>query len=241
MRILKILITAKLIGLGAGSLSAADVEWGDGVKILLIGGGTHHDYQKWFNEYDSELLEKTGRFSARYLEPQELTPANVESADVLVISANKPFPDPAVRKAVFAHVERGEGTVLFHPGLWYSWSDWPEYNRVLAGGGARGHDSYGEFEVNVTSPDHPVLNGVPDSFSITDELYWYEYDEEGTPIEVLATAHSARKSATYPQVFVIKHANARVIGLTLGHDGKAHELPAFQTLFVNACDWVSGE
>ena len=39
----------------------------------------------------------------------------------------------------------------------YGWKDWPDYNRTLVGGGARSHDKYGEFEVTVKVPDHPVM------------------------------------------------------------------------------------
>src|SRR2546430_12713270 len=34
-------------------------------------------------------------------------------------------------------------------------------NRVLVGGGARSHDKYGEFEVHVNVPQHPVMASVP--------------------------------------------------------------------------------
>lgn len=44
--------------------------------------------------------------------------------------------------------------------------------------------------------------------------------------------------ATYPQVFVVKHAQARIAGLTLGHDARAHDLPEFKQLLVNSIEWV---
>ena len=54
-----------------------------------------------------------------------------------------------MRKAIFDFADAGRGLLLVHPALWYNWPDWPEYNRVLVGGGARSHDKYGEFEVTV--------------------------------------------------------------------------------------------
>lgn len=77
--------------------------------MLLIGGGASHDYQRWFNLADVALLNGTGRITAGYLEPQDVTADLVRTADVLLISANKAFPDPEVRKAIFAHVEGGKG------------------------------------------------------------------------------------------------------------------------------------
>jgi len=57
-------------------------------------------------------------------------------------------------------------------------------------------------------------------------------------IEELATATSAKSNKTFPQVFIVKHPKARIVGLTLGHDAKAHDLPAYQTLLKNAVSWV---
>ena len=103
------------------------------IHALLIGGGASHDYNRWFNVADRALLNGTGKITTEYLEPQQVTPEAVQKADVLVVSANKPFPESAVRAAIFAHANAGKGLVLLHPGLWYNWADWPEYNRVLAG------------------------------------------------------------------------------------------------------------
>ncbi len=218
---------------------AATVTWGEGLKVLLIGGGASHDYNRWFNLADVRMLNETGGIDTHYREPQDLVAADVQAADVLVISANKAFPDPEVRKAVFAHAEAGKGLVLLHPGLWYNWADWPEYNRTLAGGGARGHDRYGEFRVAVIEPGHPLVRDVPPEFTLADELYYFDADPAGAKIHVLATAHSKSKDRTYPQVFTVAHDTARIAGITLGHDGVAHSHPAYQRLLRNAVAWVA--
>jgi type 1 glutamine amidotransferase len=83
---------------------------------------------------------------------------------------------------------------------------------------------------------------VPKSFRITDELYYFKPDPAATPIEVLATATSTTKQpGTYPQVFVVKHPKSRIVGLTLGHDARAHDLREFQTLLRNAVSWAAGK
>ncbi len=220
---------------------AITVKWASGLRVLLIGGGASHDYQRWFNLADVALLNGTGKMSAAYLEPQDVSVDSVRSADVLLISANKAFPDAAVRKAIFDHVEAGKGLVILHPGLWYNWPDWPEFNKTLAGGGSRGHDRLGEFEVVVNGGDHPLTRGVAGTFKITDELYWFEPDTTGTPVKVLATAQSAAKKTAFAQVFVVEHPKARIAGITLGHDGLAHSLDAYQTLLKNAVTWVAGK
>ena len=235
-------ITAEL-GAPAGPEKAAAarvlpvLKWGDGLKTLLIGGGASHDYERFFNLADVALLNGAGHISANYLEPQDVSVASVKGADVLVISANKAFPDAAVREAVMAHAAAGKGLVLLHPGLWYNWNEWATYNRELAGGGSRGHDRYGEFDVTVSGGSHPLMKGVPASFRLSDELYYFEPDAQGTPIQVLATAFSKSKDKAFPQVFVVQHPKTRIAGITLGHDGVAHSHAAYQQLLKNAVYW----
>jgi len=221
--------------------TAPTFQWGSGLKVLIIGGGASHDYQRWFNEADVKTLNATGGISANYTETTGGLADVIAGVDVLIVSNNKPWADDATKQAVTRHVQNGKGLVGLHPGLWYNWRDWPEFNRVLVGGGSRGHDRLGEFEVVVTEPTHALMRGVPAKFNIKDELYWFEPDAQGTPIKVLATAHSAQKNKPYPQVFTVEHAKARVVGLTLGHDGDAHNHAAYIQLLRNAVLWAAGK
>ncbi len=218
---------------------AEKIEWGTGTKVFLIGGGSSHDFQRFFNLADVATLKAAGKFSVNYTESPVDFVEHVKTVDVLVLSVNTPaFATPAARKAIFDHAAAGKGIVLLHAGVWYNYKDWPEYNRELAGGGSRGHDRLGEYEVKVTKSEHPIMKGVPTSFRITDELYYFQPDSAGTPIEVLATATSTQRPGTYPQVFVVKNPKARIVGLTLGHDARAHSLPAYQQLLQNAILWT---
>ena len=164
----------------------------------------------------------------------------LKNVDVLIISNNKPFTDDATKAAIMRHVRTGKGLIGLHPGLWYNWADWPEYNRQIMGGGSRGHDHYGEFEVTVTQPEHPLMRGMPARFTVKDELYWFEPDSTGPPLKVLATAHSPSKDKSFPMVFVVEQSKARIAGIALGHDAGAHELPAYQRLLRNAVLWAAG-
>jgi uncharacterized protein len=38
-------------------------------------------------------------------------------------------------------------------------------------------------------------------------------------------------------IWTVKHPKTRIAGITLGHDGRAHNLPEFQRLLKNAIDW----
>ena len=215
-------------------------EWGGGIKTLIVGGGSSHDFNRFFNLADAATLRATVKASVNYTETTTgLAPA-LAGVDVLYLSNNKPFGDGATREAVLAHARSGKGMLLVHPALWYNWDrDWPVYNRELCGGGSRGHDAYGEFEVTVTQPGHPLMQGVPEKFTLRDELYWFEADAQGTAIEVLATAHSKAKNKTFPMVWVVKHPKSRIAAIALGHDGVAHSHPAYQRLLANSVEWIA--
>lgn len=221
---------------------AAAIEWKAGTKVLLIGGGSSHDFQKFFNLADTATLNAAGGMSINYTEDATVAAKELANADVAVISTNQgSFSAQPFRAALKEFTDAGKGLVLLHPGLWYNFNDWADYNKVYAGGGSRGHDRLGEFEVTVTQPQHPLLKGVSPSFKITDELYWYTVDSAGSAVDVLATATSKQKPGTYPQVFTVKHAKAKIVGLTLGHDARAHDLPEYKTLLVNAVKWASAK
>jgi type 1 glutamine amidotransferase len=217
----------------------AGFKWGQGTRILIVGGGSSHDFNRWFNETDVATLSAGGKNSVNYTGSiSEVLPA-LKDISVLYLCNNQPMTDPQLRKAIFDFADSGHGLLLVHPAVWYNWKDWPEYNRVLVGGGTTSHDKYGEFEVIVKTPDHPVMAGIPAKFKITDELYHFEPDPKGTPIEVLAAGKNLATGKTYPVVWLVKHPRARIVCCALGHDAKAHELPAYQALLRNAAKWAA--
>jgi type 1 glutamine amidotransferase len=206
--------------------------------VLIVGGGSSHDFNKWFNEVDSATLRANGD-SVNYTDKLEEVAAALKDVDVLYWCSNQPMDDENLRKAIFDFANDGHGLVLVHPALWYNWNNWPEYNRELVGGGAHGHDKYGEFEVDVKNADHPVMKGVPLAFKLKDELYHMEVDPKGTPIETLAESINLTDGTTFPCVWIVKHPKTRIVCITLGHDAAAHELAAYQTILKNAVNWAA--
>ena len=209
------------------------------IKALIVGGGTSHDFNRWFNEKDVATLQEVGHADVHYTDkPGEVEPS-LKGLDVLYLSTNQAMKDPALRQGIFDFANAGHGLLLVHPALWYNWNDWPEYNRTLVGGGAHGHDKFGEFEVTVNEPGNPLMAGVPGTFRISDELYHFEPDAQGSAIHVLATGKNLETGKTWPVVWVTEHPKARIVCITLGHDGKAHDLPAYQAILKNSLRWAA--
>ena len=226
---------------GSTAAVVREYKWGSGIKTLMVGGGSSHDFDKYFNKADSAILSDAGLASVNYTDKPDTIAGVLKDVDVLYQSTNQKIDNKDVRKAIFDFADAGKGIVIVHAGMWYNWSDWPEYNRVLAGGGAKGHDKFGEFEVNLDVTDHPVMKGVPASFKITDELYYAKFETNGTPVQVLATAKNLTNGKTFPSVWIVKHPKARIVCIALGHDDKAHDLPAYKAMLRNAVTWAAGK
>jgi putative membrane-bound dehydrogenase-like protein len=222
------------------------IAWGPGkAKVLVIGGGSSHNFGAFFGGTDVETLKAAG-YSVNYTEDRDQAAAELRNADVAVISVNRQFFDtPEYRKAVFDFAAAGKGLIMLHPGAWYGYANWPELNAKIVGGGARGHDRIARFTVNAVKADHPVMKGVPATFEVEDELYYMNAEADkippGTsPIEVLAqTSPSVRYKQPHPSVWVTQHANARIVGIALGHDERVHDLAPFKTLLTNAVTWAA--
>ena len=220
---------------------APPFEWGKGIRTLLVGGGSSHDFGRFFAKADMKTLEATGKVSANYTERASKMLAGLKDVQVLCLSTNqRNFDSPEVRKAIFDYVDSGRGLVLIHPAVWYNYRKWPEYNRVIVGGGSRGHDKLGPFKIKVTNADHPVMKGVAKEFEIIDELYLFNADPKGTKIEVLATTSvSTKTKKTHPSVWVVKHPKARIVCIAPGHDGRAHSHDAYKAILKNGVLWVA--
>jgi putative membrane-bound dehydrogenase-like protein len=234
-------------GKGDGPLvPAAPVQWEAGkTRILVIGGGSSHNFKDFFGTTDVATLKAAG-FTVHYTEDRDQAAAELANADAAIISVNRKFFDTgAYRKALFDFAAAGKGIVMLHPGTWYGFSAWPELNAQIVGGGARGHDKIHPFDVKAVKADHPVMKDVPASFTVEDELYYVnaEGTPEGTnPIEVLAeTSNSDKYQKPHPSVWITKHPKAKIVGIALGHDARVHDLKPYQQLLINAAKWSSGK
>jgi type 1 glutamine amidotransferase len=221
------------------------ITWEAGTKkVLLVGGGSSHNFTDFFNTADSATLSAAG-FGVHYTEDRDQAAQTLAQADVAVLSVNRRcFDSPEYRKALMDFANAGKGIVLVHAGAWYMYPGWADLNASLVGGGARAHDRLGPFSVNVTRSDHPIMRGVPATFDVVDELYQVNPDAAqvpaGTaPIDVLAeTSPSARYMKPHPAVWITEHPKARIVAITIGHDGRTHDLAAFKSLLVNAVTWA---
>ncbi|MRG44696.1 ThuA domain-containing protein [Chitinophaga sp. SYP-B3965] len=209
------------------------------IRVLIVGGGSSHDYDRWYKEADAATLERGGLATVQYTsDPDEILP-QLKNIDVLFLCNNQPLKDTLLRQGIFDFVNAGKGLILAHAAIWYNWKDWPMYNFKLVSGGSRGHAKYGDFTVNIKDAKHPVTKGAVKKFTLKDELYYYTPDPAGPGIKVLASTAPDAEGKVFPSLFVVNHPKARIVGFALGHDAESHELPVYQTILRNAVKWAA--
>lgn len=209
------------------------------IRVLIVGGGGSHDFDRWYKQEDAATLERDGLATVTYTSnPDEVLPL-LKDIDVLFLCNNQPLKDTLLRKGIFDFVNAGKGLILAHAAIWYNWQDWPMYNFKLVSGGSRGHAKYGDFTVNIKDAKHPVTKGAGKKFTLKDERYYYVPDVAGPGIKVLASTEPDEEGKVYPTLFVVNNPKARIVGFALGHDAASHELPVYQTILRNAVKWVA--
>ena len=82
------------------------------------------------------------------------------------------------------------------------------------------------------------MKGVPEKFTLKDELYYFKVDPAGYGVEVLAIAMT-KESVGFPSIFIVNHPKSRIVGITLGHDGESHNLDVYHQLLRNAIRWTA--
>ena len=178
-------------------------------------------------------------------------------------------PDPGFVRAFEARLARGQGAVAMHHAL-AGWAAWPDWAAIWGGrflyqperwNGRDVPDSGYRHDVTYTAEvvaDHPVTAGVPQSFTMTDEVYLAEIDEAAiTPLvrarhgfvrdnfwsAAAAVAGRMFDNAGWDHApgsdciaWARTHGTARLVYLQCGDGPQAYANPAFVRLLANALD-----
>ena len=250
---MKTILTLALLGLvadaawfAAGQPAAGAAPPNTPARVLLVTGMDYPGHH-WRQTAPvlAAAIGKDRRLEVFTVEdPHFLDSAALARYDAVVLhfeNWEQPAPGPNARENLRRFVEGGKGVVLLHfaCGAWHD--EWPGFvnlaGRVWGGLKLRQHDPYGPFRVELTKPDHPLVQGMAD-FDTEDELYTCLTGE--VPIEVLAQAKSKVDGKYYPMAFIAQCGQGRSFHCTLGHDVKALSTPAVQELFRRACAWAAG-
>lgn len=206
-------------------------------KVLVVGGGSSHDYTTWYKKEDTQFLNSFDHLSVNYTENTDSIRHYLKTVDVLVLVNNQPIP-AASQKAIEQFVQQGKPLVLLHAAVWYNWDEWPTYNKQFVGGGSKSHEQFQEFKNLVVNTAHPITQNVSSQFNFKDELYRHEPLVDGPGIQVLVVGESLETGKVYPAVFTVNHPKSKIVGITLGHDENSHLNKDYKTLLINSINWT---
>lgn len=255
-------------------------------SLLTVARG--HPYERdAFASLFTELTDYEVCHVEQPLAQQLLTPAAIDQFDAIVFydmpgvdftageaSPRLVPPSPEFITNFTAMLEAGIGVVFMHHAI-ASWPAWPEFANIIGGrfhyrpaqlreqslpdSGYRHQVSHAVSVVNT----HPVTDGLPASFEMTDELYLCPiFEEDVTPLlrsdydfvpenfysssAAVAGTMNSNEGWTHPQGsnlvgWVKKWGNSPIVYLQGGDDSTAMQNPNFTALVQNAVRWVASE
>ena len=225
------------------------------VVALYENGGHHVEYSKaariWLDK-----LAADSNFTVDYIQ-------NTDQIDDAFLSKYQLFiqldyaPYAWKEKAVAAfqnYITKGKGGWIgfHHATLLGEFDGYPMWNWFSMFMGDIIYKNYiptfAKATVNVEDANHPVMKGVPASFTVEKEE-WYIYNKSPRPnVHVLASVDESTyspdsniKMGDHPVMWTNLNFPARNVYIFMGHSPILFNSEAYQTIFRNAIFWTAGK
>jgi len=138
-------------------------------------------------------------------------------------------------------VREGVGLAGYHGGMGDAFREAVEYQFMCGGQWVAHPGNIIDYRVNITRPDDPIMEGIPD-FDYRSEQYYMHVDPSN---EVLATTTFSGEHAPWiegvvmPVVWKRRHGEGRVFYSSLGHVAKEFEVPEMRTILRRGLLWAA--
>ena len=133
-------------------------------------------------------------------------------------------------------IRSGTSVVAVHAS-YYSFTEW-EQCREIYGAKFIDHDEVDiMLEVSVTDQDHPITQGLPESFETHSELY--QSTLLSADCHLLAMAKEKGTNTEYPSVWTTKYGQGRVVTILPAHWPDAYNSKPFQKLIAQSISWAT--
>jgi uncharacterized protein len=225
------------------------------VIALYENGGHHILYSKAAKIWLDKLATDSG-FSIDYIQNTDSISDLFLSKYQLFIQLDYPpyaWKDPAVQ-AFQRYIAEGRGGWIgfHHATLLGEFDGYPMWKWFSAFMGDIVYKNYistfATAKVNVEDSSHPVMRGIPSSFTI-DKEEWYTYNKSPRPnVHVIASVDESTylptseiKMGDHPVIWTNTNYKARNIYIFMGHSPDLFNNPAYSTLFRNSVFWAAGK
>jgi uncharacterized protein len=218
--------------------------------LILSGGPPNHDWAGTSAEL-VEVLADVG-IDAGAREDIENALEDLDATDLLVVNLLRwrmlqeryaeQAPTYAISLSESARTSietfvRGGGSLLAMHGAAICFDDWPGWGELI---GARWdwerstHPPLGPVDVEVARSDHPIVAGLPEHFTVEDEIY--SYLDRATDLEPLMSAeHSGQR---HPLLWAREVDGGRVVYDLLGHHVVSYDPPTHRQIVARAALWA---
>ena len=146
-------------------------------------------------------------------------------------------PPESTRRALTHFVADGGGLLASHTAS-ICFDDWSGWGDLVGGAwqwGVSSHPPWGPVTVDVVA-DHPVVDGLPGTFQLDDEVYG---DLDVRPgVEVLAVARRTPDDDPQPVVWTYRFGAGRVVYDAFGHDVESLQHGTHAQLLGQALNWL---
>ena len=223
------------------------------VIALYENGGHHIEYSKAARVWLDKLAADSN-FSIDYINNTDKI--NEEFLNHYRLFMQLDYPPygwkPDAATAFTKYIEEGKGGWIgFHHatllGEFDGYPMWDWFHNFM--GGIRWKNYIATFvqaQVNVEDRNHPVMRGVPGSFTVKKEEF-YTYDKSPRQnVHVLASVDentyvpgSDIKMGDHPVIWTNEHVKARNVYIFMGHSPMLFDDAVYKKIFTNAIFWAA--
>ena len=223
------------------------------ILALYENGGHHIDFSRRARDWLGHLAVDSN-FTIDYINrPDSISDELLSRYQLFIQLDYPPYGWPPTAMAAFQRwIEEGTGGWIgFHHatllGEFDGFPMWNWFHDFM--GGIRWKNYIGRFanaSVRVEDHAHPLMAGIPDSFTI-DREEWYTYDQSPRPkVHVLAHVDESTydpdttiKMGDHPVIWTNEKVRARNVYIFMGHSPALFDNHVYTRLFANAISWAA--
>lgn len=226
-------------------------------KVLAIyeNGGHHVAYSAAAKEWLNKLAKDSGFVIDYITNTNTINDSSLANYQLFIQLDYAPYNwTPAAFSAFQKYIEESKGGWIgFHHatllGEFDGFPMWQWFSDFM--GGIRWKDyipGFASGKVKVEDSKHPVMKGVPASFTINKDE-WYTYNKSPRPnVHVIASVDESTytpdtkvKMGDHPVIWTNEKMKARNIYIFMGHSPELFENKDYTKLFTNAIFWAAGK